>query len=68
MRSVYKGGREPVQPGLSSSIRLEVVYGQFHHLGVNPMGKTYDFRIKINGLFFLPISNMMFEIREKTIS
>ena len=42
-------------------------YGQIHFQGWMMMGKTYYFRIKINGSFFLLISNMMFEIREKTM-
>ena len=31
------------------------------------MGKTYNFKIEINDLFFLPIAIMMFKMREKTI-
>ena len=31
------------------------------------MGKTYDFKIEIKDQFFLPITIMMFEMREKTI-
>ena len=44
------------------------ILGHIHFHGWKLRGKTYDFRIKTNGCFFLLISNMMFEIREKTIS
>ncbi len=44
-----------------------VAIGQLFFHGGRLMGKTYDFKIKINDQFFSPITIMMFEMREKTI-
>ena len=54
--------------GVKEKERRRDILGEIHFHGWKLRGKTYDFRIKINSYFFLLISNMMFEMREKTIS